>query len=228
MKLYGYWRSSSAWRVRIGLALKGVQAVAAPVHLKEGEQSEAKHRSRNPLAQVPVLERDDGKVLSQSTAILHWLDATYPAPPFLPEDLWLRAQALQWGEMINSGIQPLQNLATLKALRALGDAGAREGDGKGGIDRVDAPAWARHFIEEGLWALEQSLACSEMRCAPFATGERPGWVEMFLIPQLYNARRFDVPLAQCSRLLAIEAACETLPEFISAHPDRQVDAPQNG
>jgi maleylpyruvate isomerase len=160
------------------------------------------------MAQVPTLEWDeDGKTrrLSQSMAIADFLESRAKEPPLFPADLYLRARAIQLAELVNSGIQPLQNTGALAALRAL-DA--------------DAEAWARAFIEKGLAALD-----AEARAEPydFLVGARPSVADAFLIPQLYNARRFGLDVAPFARLLEVEQRCESHPAFIAAHPESYID-----
>lgn len=209
MKLYGYWRSSSSWRVRTVLALKGVEYDQEPVHLvlEGGQQHSAAHRARNALAQVPVLELDDGRHLTQSMAIMEYLEEAHPAPAVLPEDPFLRAKARQLAEVVNSGIQPLQNLALLLRLKADFD--------------VDARAWCAPFIREGLVAYDAMAA--ELP-GGFSVGDAPSLADVCLVPQLYNARRFSVSLDDLPRLLEIEERCMALEAFQAAHPDQQPDA----
>lgn len=208
MKLYGYWRSSSAWRVRIGLGLKGLDYINQPVHLVRdgGEQHADAHVARNPMRQVPVLEVDrDGEpvFISQSLAILAFLE-TYPGPSLIPEEPFARARAWQLAEMVNSGIQPLQNLAVLKAIEAMGGDRAR---------------WGHEAIVRGFDALEAVAGDG-----PFLAGDAPSIADICLVPQMYNARRFKVALDPYPTLTRIEAACQALPAFQAAHPDRQPDA----
>ena len=213
MKLYGYWRSSSAWRVRIALAWKGVPYEYQPVHLVRGggEQHSAAYHAINPLEQVPTLElEEEGRVrrLTQSLAIIDYLESYAPSPPLLPRAPFLRARARQLAEMINAGIQPLQNSGVL----------ARVKNELGGDDA----AWARHYIARGLAALE--LVAAETAAA-FLVGEAVSIADVLLVPQLYNARRFGVDLAPFPLLGRVEAACVTLPAFADSHPDKQPDAP---
>lgn len=209
--LYGYWRSSASWRVRIGLNLKGVPYRTQPVHLVNhgGEQRSEAHAARNPLKQVPVLEAHTGSgpiQLTQSIAILAWLDAVLPDPPLIPADPVLRARAFQLAEVVNSGIQPLQNLSLLQALEAMGQ---------------DKLAWGRTVIGSGLDALEQLAAPVAGR---FLVGDAVSLADLCLIPQLYNARRFGVALDAMPTLLRVEEACNAIPAFAEAHPSRQPDA----
>jgi maleylpyruvate isomerase len=211
LRLYSYWRSSSAWRVRIGLALKQLAHEVVAVDLLAQEQFGDAHRARNPMAQVPVLEVvEDGRTLRlpQSMAILEWLDERFPDPPLLPPDLDGRARVRALAEHVNSGIQPMQNALVLRILREKVPGWDRE--------------WARSFIARGLDALERAVADGAGR---FCHGDAPGLADCYLVPQLYNGRRFGVDLAPFPTLLRIEAACAALPAFAKAHPDVQPDAP---
>ncbi|WP_437314295.1 maleylacetoacetate isomerase [Sorangium sp. So ce385] len=212
LTLYGYWRSSCSWRARIALAHKGIEHTYRPVNLvrEGGEQLRDDYRAKNPMAQVPLLEFEQGgavRRVSQSVAIIELLEELFPAPPLLPADPYLRAKARQLAEMINSGTQPMQNTATLKYVR----------DELGGDER----AFGRRFIASGLAAFQ--AAASEL-CGRFCVGDQVTVADVFLVPQLYNARRYDVDLAPLSTLTRIEAACMALPAFQAAHADRQVDA----
>lgn len=212
MKLYGYWRSSSSYRARIFLNLKGLSYERAPVHLLNGggEQYGETFEAMNPLHQVPVLEVDgtDGpRYLTQSVAIMEWLEETHPEPPLFPADPWLRARAREMVEIINSGIQPLQNLRVLQSLKAWG-ANPRE--------------WCHDIITQGLGALEARMAQTAGR---HAVGDRLGVVEACLIPQTYAARRFQVDLEKYPTLMRVEEACRDHPAFAAAHPDAQPEAP---
>jgi len=206
VRLYAYWRSSSAWRVRIVLHHKGLPFAITSVHLREGDQHAPEHTARNAMAQIPVLELDDGTCLAQSVAILEYLEETHPEPAMLPADPIARARVRQAVEIINSGIQPLQNLAVLIAI-----------DGLGG-DRV---AWSRDAIARGFVGLE---ALASQTSGRFLVGDQLTLADALLIPQLYNARRFKVDLAPFPTLLRVEANCTGLPAFQAAHPDAQPDA----
>jgi maleylpyruvate isomerase len=214
IRLYNYWRSSASWRVRIALYFKGIPFEYVPVHLARGEQHSDAHRARNPMAQVPVLEIElDGtrRLLGQSLAILELLEERLPDPALLPKDPFLRARARELAEMVNAGIQPHQNLTPMKRIDALAEgAGA---------------AHARHFNEVGLAALEERVRETAGR---FCVGDQPTFADLCLVPQIYSARRFGVSdlEARCPTLLRIEAACNALPAFQEAHPDRQPDAPR--
>jgi maleylpyruvate isomerase len=214
LRLYSYWRSSSAWRVRIALGLKGLPWEYAAVDLARGEQWTAEQGARNPAHQVPVLEVREGgrppRWLVQSMAIIEWLDELHPLPPLLPPTADGRARVRALAEHVNSGIQPLQNAIVLKRLR----------EKVPGWDEV----WARTAIAEGLAALE--VAVGDGQAGRFCHGDEPGLADCYLVPQLYNARRFGVETAGLPTLLRIEAACAALPAFQAAHPDRQPDAPR--
>jgi maleylpyruvate isomerase len=212
MKLYGYWRSSSAWRVRIALAWKGVPYEYQPVHLLRdgGEQHGPAYRAVNPLEEVPTLELEvDGQLrrLTQSLAIIDFLEAYAPSPPLFPRAPFLRARVRQLAEIINAGTQPLQNSGVLARVKQLG---------------ADEQAWARHYIARGLAALE--LVAGETAGA-FLVGDAVSVADVLLVPQLYNARRFALPLESYPLLARVEAACVSLPAFVDSHPDKQPDAP---
>jgi len=218
VKLYTYWRSTSTWRVRIALAWKGIAHEVETVHLLEdgGRQHGEAFLALNPSEQVPVLVLDerapDGgtRRLAQSMAILEYLEERHPTPPLLPSDPWLRARARQLAEIVNSGIQPLQNLATTERLRELGG---------------DPEAWRHHFISRGLASFERAAAET---AGTFLVGNAPSFADVYLVPQLYNARRFSVDVAAYPTLARVEATCAALPAFQAAHPDAQPDAPERG
>ncbi len=212
LRLHSFWRSSSAWRVRIGLALKGLAYEYAPVDLLARGQDAPAHRGRSPFGHVPVLELLDepgAPALVQSMAILAYLDERVPTPPLLPADLCGRARVRALAEHVNSSIQPLQNMAVQRFLRA------REP----GLDRD----FARHFNEAGLAALEAAL--QDGGAGRFCPGDAPGLADCYLVPQLAQARRLEVELGRFPTLLRIEASCVALPAFQAAHPTRQPDAP---
>jgi maleylacetoacetate isomerase len=210
MILHGYFRSSAAYRVRIALNLKGVAHDFAPVHLRRGDQKAEGFRALNPQGLVPALEAD-GLVLTQSLAIVEWLDERFPGPPLLPPEKDIRARARGFAQAIACDIHPLQNLRVLRYLkRALG----QEQDG---LD-----AWCRHWVGEGLAACERLIAREPP--AAFGFGDAPGIAEIALVPQMFSADRFGVDLAAMPRLRALREACEALPAFADAHPARQPDA----
>jgi maleylpyruvate isomerase len=208
MILHGYFRSSAAWRVRIALHLKGLTVGNQFQHLRKGEQLSPEYRAVNPQGLVPSLILDDGTVLTQSLAICEYLDEQYPDPALLPSDPVSRARVRAFAQVIACDIHPVQNLRVLKALQARGQT------------PDETQGWARDVISGGFDALETLLAGQS---GPFAFGETPGLADLCLVPQMANARRFDVPL-RWPRLAAIEAACLALPAFAETHPDRQPDA----
>ncbi len=213
LRLHSYWRSSSSWRVRIGLGLKGLPFELRAVNLLAREQDRPEHRALSPLGHVPVLEViEDGRtlVLVESMAILAYLDERYPETPLLPPDLEGRARVRALAEHVNSAIQPLQNSAVQRFLKAR----------QPGLERD----FARHFIELGLAALETALG--DGLAGRFCHGDAPGLADCYLVPQLYAARRFEVDLGPYPTLRRVEEACDALPAFQAAHPSRQPDAPE--
>ncbi|HTP28355.1 MAG TPA: maleylacetoacetate isomerase [Anaeromyxobacteraceae bacterium] len=211
LALHSYWRSSCSWRVRIGLGIKGLPYDYRPVDLLHEEQYSTEHRARSPLSQVPVLEIEEGgetHLLTQSMAILEWLEERFPSPPLLPTSTLERARVRALAEHVNSGIQPLQNSAAQRWLRA------REP----GLEA----RWVAHWLTIGLAGLEQAV---EHGAGRFCHGDAVTLADIFLVPQLYAARRFGVELAPCPTLLRIEAACRDLAPFRQAEPPAQPDAP---
>lgn len=208
MILHGYFRSSAAWRVRIALSLKGLSVEPRYQHLRKGEQRSLDYLAINPQGLLPSLILDDGAILTQSLAICEYLEETHPEPPLLPADPVDRAHVRAFAQAIACEIHPLQNLRTLKALEALGQSPEQ------------TQAWGRDVITSGFDALE-TLAAS--RSSLFAFDDRPSLADVFLAPQMANARRFGVTL-RWPRLLEIEAACLALPAFAETQPDRQPDA----
>lgn len=209
MKLHGYFRSSAAWRVRIALNLKGLAAEHVPHHLRHGAQRDPAYLALNPQGLVPALELDDGTVLTQSLAIVEWLDETHPQPALLPKAPLERAKVRAFAQAIACDIHPVQNLKVLNRLRDLGH------DGEAVL------AWAAAVNADGLSACEQLAAGNP---GPFCFGPEPGLADICLVPQLGNARRFKVDVARFPRLLRAEAAAMERPAFRDATPDRQADA----
>jgi maleylacetoacetate isomerase len=209
--LYHYWRSSSSWRVRWALAIKGVDFESVPVNLLAGEQLSDEHRARNPMGHVPALVVQ-GRCLAESVAIFEYLEETIPTPALYPRDPWVRARVRQVVELVNAGVQPLQNLAVLRHHSA---------------DPAAQKEWARHFNERGLVALEASLEviAGEQGGGRFAVGDALTAADLFLVPQLYSARRFGVDVRRFPRLLAAEAAALATEHADGARPERQQDAP---
>ena len=209
MRLHGYFRSSAAWRVRIALNLKGVPVEHAFHHLRHGGQRAPDYLRLNPQGLVPTLETDDGSVLTQSLAICEWLEETHPEPPLLPGDALERARIRAFALAIACDVHPVQNLKVLARLRALP------------LPEAEVTGWACWIIREGLEACEALLAG---RAGPFCFGAAPTLADICLVPQLANARRFGCDLSRLPRLLAAEAACNALPAFEQAAPNRQADA----
>jgi maleylpyruvate isomerase len=211
MKLYSYFRSSAAYRVRIALNLKGLSYEYLPINLRQGEQAEAAFRAINAQELVPVLADDHG-ALNQSLAILEYLEERYPQPALLPHAVEARARVRAIALAIACDIHPLNNLRVLQYLT--GTVGASE-EAKND--------WYRHWIERGLAALETQLA-PDPATGPFCHGAQPTFADICLIPQLANARRLPVSLDAYPTLLRIEAACSALPAFAAAVPAQQPDA----
>ncbi len=212
LRLHSYWRSSCSWRVRIGLGLKGLEYRYQPVNLLAGDQDRPAHRARSPFGHVPVLEIEEGGrtlVLIESMAILEYLDERFREPPLLPSDLEGRARVRALAEHVNSAIQPMQNTSCRKFLEAR----------QHGLDRD----FARHYNQTGLAALEKAL--QDGKTGRFCHGDGPGLADVYLVPQLYAARRLEVDLTPYPTLLRIEEACSALPAFQAAHASRQPDAP---
>ena len=210
MILHGYWRSSASYRVRIALALKGVEVNHVTVNLRDGAQREPEHCARNPQGFVPVLELEDGTQLTQSIAIIDYLERAYPNPSLFPQDAVLRANIFSASLTIAADIAPIQNLSVLKYIRAEHDR-----------DDAGVKNWARHWIATGFNALETRAASSKTR---FMFTDVPSLFEACLIPQAYNARRFGVDMRAFPRLSEIDATCRELPAFQSAAPENQDDA----
>jgi maleylacetoacetate isomerase len=204
--LHDYFRSSAAYRVRIALNLKGVDYESRQVDLRAGEQKGEDYRALNPQGLVPMLEID-GHRLTQSLAIINYLDIRYPTPPLIPAMAAERAHVVAMAMTVACDIHPLNNLRVLKYLK--GELGASQ-------EAVDA--WYAHWVSEGLDALE---ALAVPGAGKFLCGDAPTGADVCLIPQLYNARRFDVPLGDWPTLLRAEENANALEGFAAAHPDRQ-------
>ncbi len=208
--LHNYWRSSASHRVRIGLGLKQLPYEYVVVNILHKEQHAEAYRARNPMAQVPTLEvtEDDGTVraIAQSLPILEYLDERFGERPIMPKDLFLRARARELAEIVNSGIQPHQNLTTTKAVKAFGG---------------DEVVWPKSFIADGLIAFER---VANETAGQFCIGDVPTIADCCLVPQLASARRFGVDIAKHALLLGIEERCLALPAFQKAAPDQQPDA----
>lgn len=204
--LHGYFRSSASYRVRIALNLKGIAYADAFHHLRKGEQRSAAYLALNPQGLVPALEVGD-TILTQSMAICEYLDETAGGPPLLPADAIRRAKVRAAAQVIACDVHPVQNLKILVRLRELGHSG----------EQVNA--WARQIIEEGLDAFSDLIAGEE---GPYCFGDQVTLADIFLVPQLANARRFEVDL-RWPRVLAVEEACMKLEAFRKAAPENQPD-----
>ncbi len=209
MKLHGYFRSSASYRVRIALNLKGLRAEHLPCHLRKGEQRAPAFLAINPQGLVPALENDAGATLTQSLAIIEWLDETYPEPPLLPKDPLRRAKVRAFAQVLACDTHPVQNLKVLARLRELGVA----------EDKVTG--WAGWANREGLAACEKLIAGE---AGQFCFGSAPTLADLCLVPQLANARRFGVDVNAFPRLLKAEAAAKAMQAFADAAPDKQPDA----
>ncbi len=210
--LYHYWRSSASWRVRWALAIKGIAFDSVAIDIVRGEQSTAAHQRRNPMGRVPALVLADGRSLGESVAILEWLDETIPAPALYPRDPWQRARTRQLVETINAAMQPLQNNSVLGRLSP-----------ESAVQR----AWGAHFNELGLGAYEALLAQIAAEGGgngPFSIGDGLTAADIFLVPQLYGARRFGVDVSRFPRVLAAEAAARATAHAEASRPENQPGA----
>ncbi len=215
-RLYSYWRSSASYRVRIGLHFKGIPFEYVPVHLVRSEQTGEPYRAINPMGQVPTLERVTAAGalearLTQSVAILEYLEEVHPAPPLLPRGPADRARVRQVVEGVNAGIQPLQNLAVMRELTE-----------RFGYSAQDNAGWAVHWIARGFDALERIVGAS---AGAFAVGDAVSLADVFLVPQVYNARRFGIDMeSRYPTLARVDAAARAVPAFQLADPSCQPDA----
>jgi maleylpyruvate isomerase len=212
MRLYGYWRSSATWRVRIALAHKNLpyEYVAVDLRKDGGEQNQPAFRAKNPMGRVPVLEIDlDGttRLLSESMAILELLEERFPERPLLPRDSFLRARARQLAMLIVSGVQPLQNTGVQLYIED--------------VMRADATPWIRHWVTNGLGAVE---TLARETAGTYAVGDDVTFADLCIVPQLFFARRFAIDLAAYPTLVAIDEACAKLPAFEAAHAKNMPDA----
>ncbi len=211
MKLYTFWRSSCTWRVRIALAYKSIEFEAIPVHLTRsgGEQFAKNYAEKNPQSQVPLLEvkEPDGTVrqLTQSLAILEYLEETVPEPPLLPKEPGLRAEARRIAEIVNSGIQPFQNLALGRALREV---------------NVDVAPITRSYVEAGLNVIE---SYAERTSGTYLVGDTVTFADVCVIPQLLGARRVGINIDKYPNIARVEQTCAQHPAFIAAAPQSQPD-----
>ena len=211
MKLYSYWRSSAAYRVRIALNLKGIECRQQTLNLLQDEHKDAAYLAVNPAGLVPALELDDGRCLSQSTAIIQWLDSEHPQPPLLPVESFDRAQVLSWVYTVACEIHPLNNIGVLNYLKS-----------ELGTDKEQNLAWLYAWFMRGFSSLETSI-----NAAPYCFGDSITMADIFLVPMAYNALRFDYDLGGLHpKVMAVYEACNTLPAFYDARPENQPDAVQ--
>jgi maleylpyruvate isomerase len=209
MKLHGYFRSSASYRVRIALNLKGLSAEQLSHHLRKGEQRDPKFLAINPQGLVPALQDDAGAALTQSLAIIEWLEEIQPRPALLPQDPLRRARVRAFALAVACDIHPVQNLKVLARLRELG------------LPEEQVTGWAAWANREGLAACEALIAAEP---GPFCFGTMPTIADLCLVPQLFNARRFGVDVAAYPRLLKAETAALAIKAFADAAPDKQADA----
>lgn len=216
LRLYSYWRSSAAYRVRIGLNLKGLRHDILPVHLLRdgGEQHSDAFAAANPQKLIPVLQHGE-RMLRQSLSILEYIDEIWPSPPLLPAVARDRQRARALAQLIACDVHPLNNLRVMRYL-----------DDTWGMPQPERDEWTRHWMVEGLRAFEETLS-DHPSTGTFCEGELPTIADCCLIPQLYNAHRFGVDLQSYPTMLRIEAACLALPAFDAARPERQPDAPES-
>lgn len=214
LRLYSYWRSSAAYRVRIGLNLKGLRHDNLPVHLLRdgGEQHGEAFAAANPQKLIPVLQHGE-RMLRQSLSILEYIDEIWPSPPLLPAVARDRQRARALAQLIACDVHPLNNLRVMRYL-----------DDTWGVPQPERDEWTRHWMVEGLRAFEETLS-DHRSTGTFCEGELPTIADCCLIPQLYNAHRFGVDLQPYPTVRRIEAACLALPAFDAARPERQPDAP---
>jgi maleylacetoacetate isomerase len=210
VKLYTYFRSSAAYRVRIALNLKGLSAEMIPIHLQKegGLNRKPQYRAVNPQMRVPTLALDSGDVLTQSLAIIEYLDEVHPQRPLLPRDPVERAKVRALAQLIACDIHPLNNVGPLRYLK-----------NEFGLDQSRIDAWYHHWILEGFTALETMLPGT-----PYAFGENVTLADLCLVPQVYNARRLKVPLQRFPKIVAVDAECGKLAAFDKARPENQPDA----
>jgi maleylacetoacetate isomerase len=214
MKLYGYFRSSAAYRVRIALNLKGLAADGTSVHLQKDEQRALDYLAVNPQGLVPALVTDDGHVLSQSLAIIEWLDETHREPPLLPRDALGRARVRGLAQAIACDIHPLNNLRVLNYLT-----------NTLGVSDEQRNGWYRYWVDLGFEALETRLA-REPQTGRYCHGDAPTLADVCLVPQVFNARRLKVDMTPYPTIVRIDAQCQALTAFADAAPERQPDAPE--
>ena len=208
MRLYSYWRSTASYRVRIALAWKGIDYIYVPEDLLEGAQQTPFYTAVNPVKAVPSLVLADGRALTQSMAILDYLEELQPAPALLPKGTVARAEARAAALGLATDVHPVNNLKVSQRLLSMGHS------------EPEVMAWMRHWTSEGLSAFQARIRAE----TPFAFGDTPSWADICLVAQLYNGHRWGVDMGPFARLLDIERACLELPAFQAAHPETQPDA----
>ncbi|AIZ34038.1 maleylacetoacetate isomerase [Pseudomonas parafulva] len=208
MQLFTYYRSTSSYRVRIALALKGLGYQALPVNLLQGEQRGADYLALNPQGRVPALRCDSGALLVQSSAIIEYLEECFADPALLPQGAEARARVRAVAALIGCDVHPLHNVSVLNHLRQLGH------------DEVQVKQWISHWISQGLAAVERLIGDEG-----FCFGTAPGLADVYLLPQVYAAERFEVDLAPFARIRRVAALAGQHPAFIAAHPANQADTP---
>ena len=208
MELYTYYRSTSSYRVRIALALKGLDYRSIPVNLLKGEHRQADFLALNPQGRVPALRVGEGELLVQSPAIIEYLEECYPQPPLLADDPLQRAHARSVAALIGCDVHPLHNVSVLNQLRQLGH------------DENQVTQWIAHWISQGLAAVEQLIGDKG-----YCFGDAPGVADVYLIPQLYAAERFNISLDAYPRIRRVAALAAQHPAFVQAHPANQPDTP---
>lgn len=209
MELYSYFRSTAAYRVRIALNLKKIDYRLIPVNLLKNEQKSDGYLAVNPMGLIPALRLNDGSVLSQSTAILEWLEEEYTEVPLLPSDPLQRARVRAIANSIACDIHPLNNLRILKYLT-----------GQLGVSEEEKGAWYHHWIQIGFDAIEQQITNGA-----FSAGDNITMADVYLVPQVFNALRFDMAMDAYPKIMSIYHRCNKLDAFIKAHPDNQKDKP---
>lgn len=209
MKLYSYWRSTTSYRVRAALNLKSVAYDLVPVDLVAGDQRDEDYVALNPNASVPTLVLDDGPVLTQSMAILDYIDATWPEPRLIPQDPLERARVMAAANSVACDIHPVNNLRVIGALKS-----------RFGATPEQARQWMCHWMGEGFTSLEKQLAQE----TEFSFGPAPDLADLCIVAQIYNARRWGLDLQPFPKLRRVEAACLKVPAIAAAHPDQQIEA----
>jgi maleylacetoacetate isomerase len=208
MKLYSFFRSSASYRVRIALALKGLNYETISIPMRDNSHRSESYRKINPQQRLPTLELDDGTKLIQSLAIIDYLDAVHPEPRLIPDDPLERARVQAVAQIIGCDIHPLNNTGTRSLLTSMF-----------GADEKSLDSWTAYWIREGFAAIDRLL-----QPGPYAFGDRITLADICIVPQVYNARRYNVPLDHFPRLVAVDAAARKLPAFVAAAPEAQPDA----